>query len=446
MLVKTLTFKGGVHPPDNKRFSENAGITVAPLPDKVYLFLDNHAGVTAKPLVKEGDKVKTGQKIAEAGGFISADLHSSITGTVESIEKNYHPTLQKPRDAIVIKREPEEEWQYLEPAKSYKDFEKDQLVKRIKDAGIVGLGGAMFPTNVKLSPPEDKKINLLIINGAECEPYLTIDYRMMLEFSGEIVKGTMAIKRALDIENVVIGIENNKSEAVKKMKEASKGTGIKIEALKTKYPQGAEKQLIYAISKRKVPSGGLPMDVGAVVQNVGTAYAIYEAVEKGKPLVERGLSITGEGIYKPINVIARIGTMANELIDIAGGLKEEVVDRVIFGGPMMGIAVPRTNIPIIKGTSGITIMSKEATRATERETMPCIRCGSCVDACPMFLLPFQLNLYADNRLYNKAVEEGLLDCIECGSCSYACPANIDLVKSFKLAKKVYKAMKGGAKR
>ncbi|TYB94730.1 MAG: electron transport complex subunit RsxC [Kosmotoga sp.] len=444
--MKTLTFRGGVHPPDKKRFSEDIEIISAPLPEKVYLFLDNHAGVTAKPLVKEGEKVKTGQKIAEAGGFISADLHASITGTVEAIEKYYHPTLQKPRDAIVIKRDTDEEWEYLEPAKSYKDFNKDQLVNRIKNAGIVGLGGAMFPTNVKLSPPKDKKIDLLIINGAECEPYLTIDYRMMLEFSEEIVKGTMAIKRALDIKDIVIGIENNKPEAIKKMKEVCKGTGIRVEALKTKYPQGAEKQLIYAVSKRKVPSGGLPMDVGAVVQNVGTTYAIYEAIEKGKPLVERGLTITGEGIYKPINVVARIGTMADELIDIAGGLNEEQVDRVIFGGPMMGIAVPRINIPIIKGTSGITIMSKEATKATERETMPCIRCGSCVDSCPMFLLPFQLNLYADNRLYNKAVEEGLLDCIECGSCSYACPSNIDLVKSFKLAKKVYKAMKGGGKR
>ncbi|MFO7882567.1 MAG: electron transport complex subunit RsxC [Kosmotogaceae bacterium] len=444
--MRTLTFKGGINPPERKRLSESTEIIVMPLPEKVYIFLDNHAGVTAKPQVKEGDKVKTGQKIAEAGGFISADLHSSITGTVEALEKHFHPTLQKPREAIVISRDVDEEWEYLEPTKSYEEFNKDQLVKRIKDAGIVGLGGAMFPTNVKLSPPKDKKIDLLIINGAECEPYLTIDYRMMLEFSEEIVKGTLAIKKALDIKNVVIGIESNKPEAIKRMKETCKGTGIKVETLKTKYPQGAEKQLIYAVSKRKVPSGGLPMDVGAVVQNVGTAYAIYEAVEKGKPLVERGITITGKGVHKPVNVIARIGTMADELIEMAGGLKEDRVDRVVFGGPMMGIAVPRTNTPIIKGTSGITVMSKDATSATERETMSCIRCGSCVDACPMFLLPFQLNLYADNRLYNKAVEEGLLDCIECGSCSYVCPANIDLVKNFKLAKKVYKAMKGGAKR
>ncbi|MFW6119591.1 MAG: electron transport complex subunit RsxC [Petrotogales bacterium] len=444
--MRTLTFRGGIHPPERKGLSEGNEITFMPLPEKVYIFLDNHAGVTAKPLVEDGNRVKTGQKIAEAGGFISADLHSSVTGTIEAIEKHYHPTLQKPREAIVIKRDSTEEWKYLEPAKPYEKFEKEQLVKRIKEAGIVGLGGAMFPTNVKLSPPEDKNIDLLIINGAECEPYLTIDYRMMLEFSEEIVKGALAIKKALDIDKVIIGIESNKPEAIKRMKETCKGTDINVEILKTKYPQGAEKQLIYAVSKRKVPSGGLPMDVGTVVQNVGTAFAIYEAIEKGKPLIERGITITGEAVYKSVNVIARIGTMADELIEMAGGIKENQVDRVVFGGPMMGIAVPRTNIPIIKGTSGITVMSEESTKTTERETMPCIRCGSCVDACPMFLLPFQLNLYADNRLYNNAVEEGLLDCIECGSCSYACPANIDLVKNFKLAKKVYKAMKGGAKK
>lgn len=248
--------------------------------------------------------------------------------------------------------------------------------------------------------------------------------------------------KALGVEKAIIGIEDNKPKAIRRMKEAA-GDGIEVRVLKTKYPQGAEKQLIYALTKRIVPSGGLPMDVGVVVQNVGTAFAVYEAIELGKPLIERAVTVTGEGVKKPINIVARIGTLASELIELAGGM-EANVDRVVFGGPMMGIAVPKIDIPVMKGTSGITVMTKEV--VGERESFPCIRCGGCVKACPMYLQPFQLYLYTSNRLYDRAVDEGLMDCMECGSCSYVCPANIDLVKSFKLAKKVYRALKGGAKK
>jgi len=355
----------------------------------------------------------------------------------------YHPVLGKPQDAIVIEKTSDDDWELLEPAKSYEEFSRDEIIERIKEAGIVGLGGATFPTHVKLNPPKDKKIDVLIINGAECEPYLTVDYRLMLEMSEKIIRGIRALMKALGVEKAIIGIEDNKPKAIRRMKEAA-GDGIEVRVLKTKYPQGAEKQLIYALTKRIVPSGGLPMDVGVVVQNVGTAFAVYEAIELGKPLIERAVTVTGEGVKKPINIIARIGTLASELIELAGGMDEANVDRVVFGGPMMGIAVPKIDIPVMKGTSGITVMTKEV--VGEKESFPCIRCGGCVKACPMYLQPFQLYLYSSNRLYDRAVDEGLMDCMECGSCSYVCPANIDLVKSFKLAKKVYRALKGGAKK
>jgi len=439
--MRLPTFRGGVHPPERKELSQDSNLRVLPLPERVYVFLANHAGIPAKPVVNVGDRVKTGQLIAESGGFISANLHSPLTGEVKEIAKYYHPTLSKPDDAIVIEKSGEEEWELLDPAKPYDQFEPEEIVQRIKSAGIVGLGGAMFPTSVKLSPPEGKKIDLLVINGAECEPYLTIDYRYMLERSEGLVRGILAIMRALKVKDAIIGIEDNKPKAIERMEEAVKSTPIKVKKLKTKYPQGAEKQLIYALTKRKVPSGGLPLDVGVVVDNIGTAYAIYEAVELGRPLVERGVTITGEGIRTPLNVVSRIGVMAEELIDHAGGA-QETVERALFGGPMMGITVPKTDVPTVKGTSGITLLLK----SEPLEEFPCIRCGKCTFVCPMNLQPFLLNLYGTNRLYDAQVENGLMDCIECGSCSFACPANIDLVKNFKLHKRVYRSLKGGAKK
>ena len=442
--MKFPTFKGGVHPPEKKEFSENVPLKRAPLPDKAYVFLSNHAGIPAKPLVSPGDSVKTGQKIGEAGGFISANLHSPITGVVKEISKFYHPSLSKPDDAIVIERTGEDEWELLSPAKPYEEFTGQEIIERIKAAGIVGLGGAMFPTHVKLTPPKDKEIDLLVINGAECEPYLTVDYRLMVEKSAEIIKGVLALQKALGIGRAIIGIEDNKPEAIKAMKEAAKGSTVEIQGVKTKYPQGAEKQLIYSLSRRIVPAGGLPMDAHIVVQNVGTAYAVYDALENGKPLVERAVSITGEGVNSPVNLIVRLGTMADELISQAGGLKDAEVDRVIFGGPMMGMAVPKTDIPVLKGTSGITAMTSKVSPSAE--VFPCIRCGRCAVVCPMYLQPFLLNQYGTNRMYDKAVENGLMNCIECGSCAYGCPSNIDLVKTIKLTKKVYRALKGGAKK
>lgn len=439
--MKLPTFRGGVHPPERKELAKDVALRILPLPEKVYVFLANHAGVPAKPVVGPGERVKTGQLIAQSNGFISANLHSPLTGEVKEIGKYYHPTLSKPDDAIVIERTSEDEWELLGPETSYEKLSPGEIAERIKQAGIVGLGGAMFPTSVKLSPPKDKKIDLLIINGAECEPYLTIDYRYMLERADGIVRGTLAIMKALSVRRALIGIEDNKPQAIAKMSEAVKGTGIEVRKLITKYPQGAEKQLIFALEKRVVPSGGLPLDVGAVVDNVGTAYAVYEAVEKSRPLVERGITVTGEGIKSPSNFVARIGTMAQELIAFAGGADEET-SKMIFGGPMMGITVPKIDTPVVKGTSGITLMKD----SLPEEEFPCIRCGNCTFVCPMGLQPFLLNLYGSARQYDKAVDNGLMDCIECGSCSYICPARIELVKNFKLHKKIYRSLKGGAKK
>lgn len=442
--MRSLTFRGGVHPPERKELAKDSAIRRFDNPTKVFLFLSNHAGVPAKPLVEPGDLVKTGQKIAEVAGYVSANLHSSITGKVVSIEKAYHPTLQKPDQAIVIERTGEDDWQLLEPARSFSDLSKEELLERIKDAGIVGLGGAMFPAHVKLSPPEDRKIETLVINGAECEPYLTIDDRMMVEHADGIIRGTLAIMKILGVNEAVVGIEDNKPDAVASMKKAARETRIRVTAVKTKYPQGAEKQLIYSLLKRVVPSEGLPMDAGVVVHNVSTAFAIYEAVELGKPLIERGLTITGDCANNPTNVIVRIGTLASEIIDHAGGSREDDLDRIVFGGPMMGIAVPKLDVPVVKGSSGLTLLSKMS--ASSKELFSCIRCSRCVVACPILLEPYLLNLYTAKKRYDPAVELGLLDCIECGACSFACPAGIDLVKSFVLAKKVYRTLKKGAKR
>lgn len=440
--MRLPTFRGGIHPPERKELAQDSSLKILPPPQRVYVFLANHAGVPAKSIVEIGERVKTGQLIAQSAGFISAALHSPLTGEVKEIGKYYHPTLSKPDDAIVIERGDREDWELLSPARPFEEFSPEEIIERVKAAGIVGLGGAMFPTNVKLSPPKEKKIDLLVINGAECEPYLTIDYRYMLERSQGVVRGTLALMKALGVSKAIIGIENNKPQAISKMKEALKEIStIQVRELKTKYPQGAEKQLIYALTGRIVPSGGLPLDVGVVVDNVGTAYALYEALEKGKPLIERGLTVTGEGVKNPVNVVARIGTLAQELLAQAGGPVEES-GKVVFGGPMMGITVPKLDVPTVKGTSGLTVMGEGA----PLEDFPCIRCGKCAFVCPMNLQPFLLNLYGSNRLYDKEVENGLFDCIECGSCSYICPANIELVKNFKLHKKIYRSLKGGVRK
>ena len=438
--MKLATFKGGVHPPERKELTKDSPIQRAPIPEKVVVFMQQHTGAPAKPIVEAGQKVKTGQIIGEPGGFISAYVHSPVTGTVVEIKKLSNIIFGRAVDAVVIQREGEDDWELL-PHGDFEKFSKDELLENIKKAGIVGLGGAMFPTHVKLNPPQDKKIDTLIINGAECEPYLTIDHRMMLEKNEEILVGIKIVKKILGVQNVYIGIEENKKDAIEFLKEKWKGQVIVV-PLKTKYPQGAEKQLIYAVTQRKVPRGGLPMDVGVVVQNVSTMYAIKEAIIDGKPLIERGLTITGEAINKPGNWWVRIGTPISWIIENLGqGFKNGIENvKILMGGPMMGIPINNIDTPIVKGNNGITTLIPEELRGTF-----CIRCSYCVYVCPMGLQPYLLDLLGKKKRYDEAVQIGLLDCIECGSCTYICPAKVEHVKTIKLAKKVYRALRGGKK-
>lgn len=429
-----LSFKGGVHPlkriHHGKTLAEKSAITRCSVPDEVILPLSQHIGAPAVPIVKVGDKVDMGQKIAEAGGFVSVPVYSSVSGTVKAVRACL--TLSGgPCDSIIIENDGEDRLSpdITKPA-DLSELEPKQIVDIIKEAGIVGLGGAAFPTHVKLSPPPEKKIDTLIINGAECEPYLTADHRVMLEHSNEVVKGTKAVMKALGVDNAYIAIEDNKKDAIAAIEKAAKNEGIDVKTLKVKYPQGAEKQLIYAVTNRQVPSGKLPMDVGAVVVNAGTAYQISLAVFKGLPLYERVVTVTG-CVNRPSNLIVRLGTPVSHVISHVGGFTCEV-EKIIAGGPMMGISQQNLDAPIVKGSSGVLVLNHKMAMA--REESDCIRCGKCVMVCPMGLEPYLLNAYSEKNDFESAEKEHAFDCMECGCCSYICPANRYLVQSVRLAK------------
>ncbi len=432
-----LSFKGGVHPPE-KKLTKNAEIKTAPLPQKVVVFMLQHAGAPAKPIVQVGQQVKTGQVIGEPQGTISAYVHSPITGTVTSVSKINSPVHGMAVEAITIERSSDDDWELL-PAVDYERASREELLDVVKKAGIVGLGGAMFPTHVKFAPP--KPVDTLIINGAECEPYLTIDHRVMLERSDEILLGIEITKKILGVKSVYIGIEYNKKDAIDLLEKKWAGK-VQVVPLRTKYPQGAEKQLINAITGKEVPSGGLPSDIGIVVQNVSTMLAIKQAIVDRKPLIERGMTLSGECVKENGNWWVRIGTPISWIIENLGkGFVEGIEEvKVLMGGPMMGIPVSSLDTPLLKGNNGITVIQEQ-----ERISTNCIRCSYCVFACPMNLQPYLLDLLSRKKRYDEAAAIGLLDCIECGSCSYSCPANVEHVKSIKLAKKVYKALRGGKK-
>ena len=424
-----LTFKGGVHPAYNK-LTRKSRIEVAKLPKKVILPLQQHTGAACEPLVKAGDFVRVGQKIAESKAFVSAPIHASISGKVMGIAKAPHPVLGE-YNSVVIESDGKIEWH--DSVKKRENADKltaKEIIDIVKEAGIVGLGGAAFPTHVKLSPPPEKKIDTLILNGAECEPYLTCDNRLMMEKPDEIIKGLKLIAKALNASNVFIGIEDNKQDAAAYLdaKLKKENENIKVITLRTKYPEGAEKMLIHAVTKRKVPSRGLPMDVGCVVSNVQTAKAVYDAVYEGKPLIERVVTITGD-VNEPKNMLVKIGTQFKELIGQCGGYKGEP-KKIINGGPMMGIAQVSGDVPVIKGTSGILVLADIERNEEER----CIRCGRCVDVCPMLLMPTAIAQYSDKENYEMADSYFALDCFECGCCAYACPSKIPLVEKIKKAK------------
>ena len=431
-MLKTFRI-GGVHPPENK-LSAGQAIINAELPKQAVVMLSQHIGAPAQAVVAKGDKVKVGTLLAQAGGFVSANIHSPVSGTVAKIDTAVDAAGYQ-RPAIFIDVEGDEWEEIIDRSETLvKECKLDAkaIIDRIKECGIVGLGGATFPTHVKLLPPPGMKATILIINGVECEPYLTSDHQLMMEKGEEILVGVEILRKAINVERAVIGIENNKPDAIKHMQElATNYPAIEICPLKVKYPQGGEKQLIDAIIRRQVPSGGLPIATGAVVQNVGTAFAVYEAVQKNKPLVERIVTVTGKSLAKPSNLRVCIGTPISQLIDMCGGLPLDT-EKVISGGPMMGKAVVSTDMATTKGCSGVLLIRDLESR--RQEMQPCIRCAKCVSACPMGLAPNVLAKAATYQNWECAEEEHVMDCIECGSCSFTCPAHRPLLDFIRQGK------------
>lgn len=431
MKIEKLNLKIGIHPDENK-YTKNSKIEEIPLPQKVVLPLSQHTGAPSKSIVNIGDKVKTGQKIAELGGKISSFLHASISGTVVNIGKFLHPVLLKEIDSITIESDKNDT--KIISNKVYNDYFRyspEELIDVIKQSGIVGLGGAAFPTYVKLSPSKSCSIDTVILNGCECEPYLTCDDALMIEKPKEIITGLKIIMHILNADKCIIAIEDNKKEAIEKFKKIILNEPkIFLRMLKTKYPQGAEKQLINVTLNRVVPSGGIPLDIGVVVHNVGTAFAIYNAIFNGIPLYSRVITVSGKGVEKPGNYLVRIGTPVSFIAEFCK-MKDDT-KKVIIGGPMMGISQISLDVPVIKGTSGILFLTQEEIRKDEYQV--CIKCGKCINVCPMNLLPNCLSIYAEKGMFDVAKNYFPLDCIECGCCSYVCPANRPIVGHIKLIK------------
>ena len=437
-MWKTFSI-GGIHPHEKKLSADRPIMPVLPS-GQVAILLGQHIGAPAKPLVSKGDRVKVGTKIAEPVGVVSAAIHSSVSGCVNKIDAVIDAS-GYPKPAVFIDVEGDEWEEGIDRSDTLVkecNLTADEIVGKIADAGIVGMGGACFPTHVKLCPPSTCRPECLIVNGVECEPFLTADHQLMLEHAEEIMVGVTILMKAVKVNKAFIGIENNKPDAIQLMtKVASSYSGIEVVPLKVKYPQGGEKQLIDAIIKRQVAAGALPISTGAVVQNVGTAFAVYEAVQKNKPLFERVISVTGKSLTKPSNFLARIGTPMQQLIDACGGLPEDT-GKIIGGGPMMGKALVNTDVPTAKGSSGILIMNnKEAKRGA---VQPCIRCAKCVGACPMGLEPFLLATVSTHGDFERVEKEDIMSCIECGSCQFTCPSNRPMLDYIRLGKAKVGAM------
>ncbi|MBW9147987.1 electron transport complex subunit RsxC [Clostridium sp. CM028] len=427
-----LTFKKGIHPSGSKDLSMHKAIQDL-LPKGNLVFpMQQHIGAPCEPLVKKGDKVLVGQKIGESKAFVSAPIYSSVSGTVKDVAPWLHSNGAMVLSVIIENDNTYEEVLTMTPHNDYEKLSKNEIVTIIKEAGIVGMGGACFPTHIKLTPPEGKIIDSIIINAAECEPYLTCDYRMMMEKSAEIALGLKIILQMFPGVKGYVGIEDNKPDAIEAMKKACKSMdNVQVTPLITKYPQGAEKQLIYAITGRELPSGKLPADVGCIVQNVDSVFEIYNAVVNGRPLMERVLTVTGEAVKEPLNLRVKFGTSIEEVIEAAGGFKEDPV-KVISGGPMMGMALSSLKTPVIKGTSGILCLTKQQAKLEQESS--CIRCGKCMNACPMFLNPTKLNSLVLRGKYDEFEEYHGMDCIECACCSYVCPAKRHLTQTCREGK------------
>ena len=431
MSLKTFS-RGGVHPPEHK-LSSGKTIEELPPPDVVVIPVSQHLGAPAKVLVKRGDQVLIGQLIAQSEGFVSTNIHSSVSGKVLKVDQFMDSSGYR-KLAVQIEVEGD---RWMEDIDRTDDLVKNTVLptedirKKILEAGIVGLGGATFPSHVKLMVPRGKTAEYLIINGVECEPYLTADHALMMERTDEVFAGILVLMKGLGVDKAIVGIENNKPDAIAKMKQVVQGSNVVVHGLKVKYPQGGEKQLVQALLKREVPSGGLPIDVGVVVFNVGTAFAAYEAVNKNRPLIDRVVTVTGKSVEKPSNFLVRIGTPVSYLVEKAGGVPGNTA-KVINGGPMMGKAISTLDIPVVKGSSGILLISENEAR--RKEAQPCIRCTKCVTVCPMGLEPYLLMTLSEKSLFERMESEKVMDCIECGSCSYTCPSSRPLLDYIRLGK------------
>jgi Na+-translocating ferredoxin:NAD+ oxidoreductase subunit C len=423
-------FKGGVHPREGKELSCSKPIQTAPLLDNYYVILHQHIGAPPKLLVKTGDEVKKGQMLAESGGFVSAPVHAPTSGKVKIVE--WPGSSGTKMQTVEIDADGTDEWDAsIQHDPNWKKISGEEIKKRVANAGVVGMGGAAFPTFVKLSPPADKKIDTLILNGAECEPYLTADHRLMLEEAEKIVTGAQLLAKALNVNKVYIGIENNKPDAVEKLNKVADKSNVEVVSLRVRYPQGAEKQLIYAVTGREVPPGRLPMDVGCVVQNVGTAAAVTDAVVNRIPLIERVTTVTGSTVCNPGNWKFRVGTPLSKVLELAGGINKQPA-KILFGGPMMGMAQSSLDVPIMKNASGVLLLAKD--EIAQYSSHPCIRCGRCTDVCPMSLMAGTLSLMIESENFDLAEYTNVMDCIECGSCAYVCPALRPLVQHMRRGK------------
>lgn len=429
------SFVGGIHPSYYKEFTAGMSITPARPPSQVIIPLHQNIGAPCDAVVQVGDEVKVGQKIGEPKGFVSAPIFASVSGKVTKIEPYNHP-LGSPVNAVFIENDGlDTPYEGMQPSKPLEELTSDELKEIAKDAGLVGLGGATFPTHVKLAPPPDIAIDTVIINAAECEPFLTADHALMLERADDIVYGLKAFMKALGATKGIIGIEDNKPDAIENMQKAvAKNSGeydIEVHTLHTKYPQGAEKMLIKATTGREVPPGALPMAVNVVNQNTGTAVAMAEAIKLGKPLYERVITVTGPGIREPGNFVVKNGTLVKDIIRQCGGMTDDA-RKLILGGPMMGLAQPTDDVPVIKGTSGVLILTEEYVQ--DYPINACIKCGKCVEVCPMNLLPSFIASAAEKKMMDLAEKYGAMDCFECGSCTYTCPAKRPLVQWIRIAK------------
>ncbi len=432
-----LSFKGGIHPPENKYLSEGKEIVNAGIPEEIIIPLSQHIGAPCDPLVEKGDQVLAGQMIGKSEAFVSAPVHASVSGKVKAIEPRLTFTGNKVNSIVI---EPDQEQKSVE-FEGLSELSAENIRQRIRESGLVGMGGAAFPTSIKLTPPKDKKIDSVIINGCECEPYLTCDHRNILEMPEKIIAGLKIIMKTVEAEKGYIGIETNKMDAI----EAIKGLIvdedlIELVILKTKYPQGAEKQLINAILMREVPSGCLPAEVGALVQNVGTTIKIAEAVNDGKPLIERVLTVSGKGVTEPLNLLVKIGTPISHLIEKSGGFTGDV-QKVIIGGPMTGFAQFDMGVPIQKGTSGVLALNGSEVKLALDQ--PCVRCGRCVNHCPMKLTPLYFCFFAEKDMIDESEENNVLDCFECGACAYVCPSSRRIIQSIRYLKGKVLAKKKG---